>query len=236
MSSESRLFRQQGHLPDLLEARLKEAISKCRQLTAEEVTGNAGLATIEAIVREFSIEPPFVDESGVSVTEEDTSIDVSNDFLRGDPDLGTPTFADGVRYTFAYPFSGEPFTLDAQPSTFTLSGGPPGRVDSGRRVVTHDIILFADQLAGGAEVLASRREDWVSKVRRYVESVTEDVNTHNNGLRQAVTREVEKRRRQLDERGELLRNLGIPLAARDGSSSVPLAPASDRPRRDQLRR
>jgi len=90
------------------------------------------LATNEAVVDEFSVEPPFVNESGVSVTDEDTRIDVSRNFLRGDPDLGTPTFADGVRYTFAYPFSGEPFTLDAQPSTFTPSGGPPGRVDSRR--------------------------------------------------------------------------------------------------------
>jgi len=94
--------------------------------------------------------------------------------------------------------------------------------------VTHDIVLFADQLAGGAEVLASRREDWVSKVRRYVESATKDVNTHNTTLRQAVTREVEQRRGHLHERGEFLRNLGVPLAARDGSSSVPLVVESKR--------
>jgi hypothetical protein len=194
-----------------------EAVPEADLFSEEEAS------LIELVRNDFVIVPLTIDETNLSMTREETKVDVSGDrsryFSMGDG----PHYIAGIRVRISVPFTGDPILWKLKPSTWT-SVLPYGDVISrhGQRDGTLDVTIEypADM---GPEEAKKRFDENMKTMRFYIENQRKQVEGENAKLNDTIRAAITSRRAKLQKhRDGLEQAFGIKAA-------VPAQPVAPRP-------
>ena len=158
----------------------------------------------------YRIDPIHLDESGITVDQTETQIDVSHDQGRYIRDRSQPFYIKGTSNKFYIPFSGDPSLFKCKPSTFTMSP-PVGTIEKNELVLTYNTTEHnAEQLKNGFN-----RD--LSEIKRHLEWIEKDVSGFNSSVTDRAGQIVTQRRDRILANRGLAANLGFPMRERANS-------------------
>lgn len=178
-------------------------------------------ALIELVQNDFVVVPLTLDEANLSMTREETKVDVSGDrsryFSRGDG----PHYVAGIRVLISVPFQGDPILWKLKPNHWS-SVLPYGDVRSrhGERDGALEIAIEypADM---GPDEAKKRFDENMKNVRFYVDNQRGQVEAENAKLPNLIRSALASRKAKLQKhRDGLERAFGIPIKAADTAPQV----------------
>lgn len=156
-------------------------------------------ALIEIVSSDFVVVPLAIDEANLSMTREETKVDVSGDrsryFSMGDG----PHYIAGIRVRISVPFTGDPILWKLKPSTWS-SVFPYGDVMSqrGQRDGTLDVNIEYPADVGPEEA-KMRFDDNMKTVRFYIENQRKQVEGENARLADTIRVAISSRKAKLQK-------------------------------------
>lgn len=150
-------------------------------------------------------------EDEVSVSSQDTKVDVSRDFDRAVLDRSRPAYIDGVEVTYHLPFRGDKELLQCRPNRYTLN--PP------RAVISNGELLFPYDRPG--RDIASTKQSFLEDLARlkdWLPWVNQQVGDYNSSVEAAVRQRVVQRRQELEKSKEDLSSLGFKVKTQEEPS------------------
>jgi hypothetical protein len=163
---------------------------------------------------QFALEAPTLTEAALSITVDETEVDVTGDFRFGAWGPG-PHNVPGIRVTYYVPYSGDRQMFDITPSTRNLSMRP---VDLG-----DGELQFAyerpdqDVMATKAEV---DRE--IQQVKESLNWLRNDFQTFNATLLAAARESIEARKSRLAQMSRGAQSIGIPIRKPAAAANGPV--------------
>jgi TIR domain len=178
---------------------------------------------IELVRNDLVIVPLTIDETNLSMSREETKVDVSGDPSRYFSMNGGPHYVAGIRVKISVPFTGDPILWKLKPSTWT-SVLPYGDVMSrhGQRDGTLDVIIEypADM---GPEEAKKRFDENMKTMRFYIDNQGKQVEGENARLIDTIRAAIASRRAKLQKHGAGLE------AAFGIKAAVPAQPVTIKP-------
>jgi hypothetical protein len=165
------------------------------------------------LLDKYRIDPITLDESAISVDQAETEIDVSGDQGRFIRDRSQPFYIKGTSNKFFVPFSGDQSLFKCRPSTFTHSP-PVATIEGGELVLTYNTTEH------NAEGIRSRFDRDLQEIKRYLEWIAKDVQSHSSSLGNRIRQTVESRREKILANRGLASSLGFPMRERSGVSKT----------------
>ena len=154
------------------EKAVRDAIER---VTSEVLACSSVDAEVGRLRKEFEFTVPVLDEDGIEIKQQDTTVEVSERpdmvfFDRG------PHYRPAVEYSFFVPFKGDPDLLRCRPSQFHLS---PPRAEVGR----DELIVSHTGLTPDIEPAKATLKSTLEQVKLHLEWVQSDVAKFNSNLR-----------------------------------------------------
>ncbi len=190
-------------LSSALRAVAAKAADAVASLPRDVVLGDVEEA-VKRLVEDYSVEPVDVDVNGVTVSHEETRVDVSQDFQRAVFDRTRPCYMPATAVHYHVPFSGNAELFTAQPDYCDFNP-PRGTVRGTELVLTYT--------AFGSDLSETKREFMaeIGRVQRSVESANRMVQAHNANLLAVVGQAVVARQQRLRETEQGVAALGFPV-------------------------
>ena len=210
--------RSQNHLfyESDLDASLRSHFSKIQHrvdaIPEEELFREEEATLIDLVQHDFIVVPLTLDEANLSMTREETRVDVSGDRSRYFSIDHGPHYIAGIRVRIAVPFRGDPILWKLKPNQWS-SVFPYGDVVSrhGERDGTLEVTIEypADM---GPEEAKKRFDENMKTVRFYVENQRNQVQSENAKLPDLIRSALASRKAKLQtHRDGLERAFGIPV-------------------------
>lgn len=178
-------------------------------------------ALIELVQNDFVVVPLTLDEASLSMTREETKVDVSGDRSRYFSQGAGPHYVAGIRVRISVPFQGDPILWKLKPNHWS-SVLPYGDVRSrrGERDGTLEIAIeyHADM---GPDEVKKRFDENMKNVRFYVDNQRGQVEAENAKLPDLIRSALASRKAKLQKhRDGLERAFGIPIKVADTEPQV----------------
>ena len=172
---------------------------------------------LDYFCEKYEVDMPKLNEEGTYTDHGDTVIDVSRRFDYGSSRFGGPQQAHGTRYEIHVPFDGDADLFRWQPSRYDFS--PP------RARIRNDRLVFEyDALPSDTSALQSQIKSDLSKLRRNLGWVEEQIKQFNSRVRQIAKGAIEARRGSLMRAQETALSLGFPVKRRADAPNTYSAP------------
>jgi hypothetical protein len=177
---------------------------------------------VAALVKEYTLDLPTLDESGIAIDYGEQQIDVSGDPMRSFYQSG-PHHMSGIRLTFSIPFKGEGKLLYVQPMGFSMTYRASNVEVAGNEIhyTFSGANLNADQAKQGFA-------DELKSLKQNLANLKTSIDRHNDGLPQLIRTQVQQRRQKLLADAKLAASLGFPLRRRDGEATTYAVPITRR--------
>ena len=203
------LFSSYG-LRDTLETQSSAMRSEIDGMDDDRLLNTSVADMVWYLDEKYRIEPITLDESGISVDQNETHIDVSGDRNRYIRDRSGPFYVSGTSNRFFVPFTGDSSLFKCQPSTYT-SAPPIGTIENNK------LVLHYDTTEHNAERLRNDFNRDLSEIKRYLEWIRTDVAAFNASLRTRAEEAVYRRRERILANRGLASSLGFPMRERPGA-------------------
>lgn len=213
----------EGDLDDTLQGHFAKIQDRVEAIPEADLFREEEASLIELVRNDFVVVPLTIDETNLTMTREETKVDVSGDrsryFSMGDG----PHYVAGIRVRISVPFTGDPILWKLKPSTWT-SVLPYGDVMSrhGQRDGTLEVTIEypADM---GPEEAKKRFDENMKTMRFYIENQRKQVEGENARLIDTIRAAIASRKGKLQRhRDGLEQAFGIKAA-------VPSQPVATRP-------
>jgi hypothetical protein len=170
------------------------------------------------LFEKFQLEVPVLQESDITVEQEETQVDVSGDQMRFISDRSRPFYIPGTEVRYFIPFTGDPDLFFCRAST--SSWNPPhGKVNRDQTLV-----LSYTATGHDAAGIKSQFDSELGKIRQHLDWARSDVAQFNSELPTLAKEAIEWRRQKLlNDRG-LVASLGFPLRERPGATRTYATP------------
>jgi len=217
MSRGDYLFNE-GYLSAAFEGRRRELEQAAQQIPSAHALAASVEELAGELIDRYRIEPLDLDWDQMSVSVEDTRVDISGDPRRLVFDRGGPFLVPGTTITYHVPFRGESDLFKFQPSTFTLN--PPRA-----QVAGHELRIAETRPADATEGLREELDRTASSIKSYVTTVRSDVERFNKELEQSARGAAERRRAKVLADRELVASFGLPVKRREDAAPTYATPA-----------
>lgn len=151
-------------------------------------------------VQSYMILVPKLDTGKVSISSDDTQIDVSNRFDYAVFDDRSPHYVVGTRYSFEIPFVGDQNLFTLRPSTYDFNP-PSGAVKDNK------VILDFDTIKPNKEDIQREYNTVLNKILKYLDWMNRDVEAFNQSLSKESAKGIQDRYEKLYKDDEVLRGL-----------------------------
>ncbi len=148
----------------VMDNQTRTMVAAIDEIEGKQLLSRTADAWAEELAAKYSITPITLDESGITVDQQEPEVDVSRDFGRAIFDRSRPFHIKGVSVSFFVPFAGEEDLFVCQPSTYTLNP-PHGQVE-GKAVVVSFTRTDHDAVAMKAEF-----ERQLGSIKGYLETI-----------------------------------------------------------------
>jgi hypothetical protein len=153
--------------------------------------------------REYRIEVPVLDESGITFDQEETKVDVRRTASRHLYDTRRTTHIPGTMFTFFVPYKGEKELFKCRPSSYNLN--PPHA-----RVKVGELELAYAVTGQDAASIRGQFDRDLAQIRQWLGWVAGDVEQFNNAVRSKARARVEARKRRLENDRDTASGIGFP--------------------------
>ena len=195
--------------------KMLEAIAKADS----ELIRSADTADLaRQLADQFSLEAPTLTDAALSITVDETEVDVTGDFRFGAWGPG-PHNAPGILVTYYVPFSGDRQMFDVTPSTRNLSMRPVELGDGEIRFAYER----PDQDVAATKAEVDRE---IQQIKESLNWMRNDFQNFNTTLLTAARESIDARKSRLAQMSQGAKSIGIPIrkpaglwsGARDGSA------------------
>ena len=207
MTRENDLLFAKYDLREVLENQTRTMFGDIDALDGGRLLSRSADVWADELTAKYSIAPLALDETGITVDQQEADVNVSNDFGRAIFDRSRSFHIKGVCISFFVPFTGDEELFFCQPSSYTLNP-PYGRVDGKALVVTFTRTDH-DPAAVKAEF-----ERQLGSIKGYLETIVRDLEAFNAGLRSAAKIRLERRMEKVRKDQALVADLGYPQRPR----------------------
>ena len=168
-------------------------------------------------VKKYQLNPPVLLEDQIKVDQEETKIDVSNDFNRFISDPSRPSYVPGIKVILEVPYEGDPSFFRVKPRTSTTTYPVAA--------IWNNTLLLS--VSGTDLTLESTKPQFdrlLDKIKNYLNWIADDVQPFNNELGALAREAIESRRQKLLAAQNLVASLGYPLKRRENALTTYAAP------------
>jgi len=205
-----------------LENQRRQARAAVEALTPAQMNAATDGEIIASVLSRFRIEPLAIHADKLKVDHVESQMDVSQHRDRAVFDHSRPCIIKANQITLRIPFTGEPDLLRVQPSTYTLNP-PRGRVQANGDLGGLILLTMTRPLDEGGEAFNRWIQDQVKSIEGYAATSRADVERFNADLVGQVREAVTRRRAQLQQQGQLLAKLVVPLhSTSDAPAPIPM--------------
>lgn len=181
------------------------------------------------IEKEIRVEPLDLLENDVSVDQEETKFDVSQDFMRHIRDRSRPFYIDGLRVSYYVPFKGDKELFKCKPNTFTFN--PPHA-----RVSAKEVIFEYDRADRNMVATKQLFERDLGNVRQWVAWGKQQIDDFNSSLASKIQHELNARQQDLRAGQQQIGDLGFKVRPKKPAETNPEPTPSAAPRGRKSRR
>lgn len=211
-----------NELSAVMAAHERKVYQEIDKIVGDELLKTSPSDLAEYFVSEFAIVVPVLDEASITVSEEESDVDVSRDPMRAIWDRSRPVYIKGTKLTLHVPFEGDPGLFNCAPSQRYMGSAPSGTVSDGRldiavTVLDHD---EAD--------LKARVEREMKMIRDYLSWMSADADRFNEALPEKVRTHIDARRDKLLKDRGLAASLGYKLKTREDAARTFAVPTQRR--------
>lgn len=216
----------EGDLDATLRAHFAKVKDRVDTIPENDLFREDEAALIELVKNDFIVIPLTLDEANLSMTREETKVDVSGDRSRFFSHGDGPHYIAGIRVCISVPFQGDPLLWKLKPNHWS-SALPYGEVQSrhGERNGTLEITIEypADK---GPDEAKKRFDENMEDVRFYVDNQRSQIEAENAKLPNLIQSALASRKAKLEKhRDGLEQAFGIPVKvmdkARKAATNVP---------------
>ena len=205
-----------------LENQRREARTAVESLTPAQMNAATDDELVANVVSRFRIDPLIIHADRVEADHSESQMDVSRHFDRAVFDRGRPCMIKANQITLRIPFTGDPDLFKVQPTSFTLNP-PRGRVQANGGLGGMVLLTMTRPIDEGVEAFNRWIQEQVKSIEGYVATSRADVERFNADLVGQVRDAVTRRRAQLQQQGQLLAKLVVPLRrANEASAPIPM--------------
>lgn len=156
---------------------------------------------------------PEINESDITVEQNEVDIDVSRDPLRFIQNRNHPYYIKGTKITFNIPFSGEEVFFNVQPSRFYM------KIFLGD-ISNNCIIYSISSHESTTDKIQSSIENYLREIKEYLETQRKDAIPYNDSLDNSIRSQIQKRKSKLLKDQNMVSSLGFRLKE---NTSMPLS-------------
>jgi hypothetical protein len=206
----------EGDLDATLRAHFAKVKDRVDAIPENDLFREDETTLIELIQNDFAVVPLTLDEANISMTREETKVDVSGDRSRYFSHGDGPYYIAGIRVCISVPYQGDPILWKLKPNHWS-SVLPYGdvRTRQGERDGTLEIAIEypADM---GPEEAKKRFDENMKDVRFYVDNQRGQVEAENAKLPNLIRAAIASRKAKLQKhRDGLEQAFGIPIKVAD---------------------
>jgi hypothetical protein len=173
---------------------------------------------VSYIVEKYRLEVPVLDETNMSVDQQEARRDISGDPGRMAYHLGRgPARVTGTEVIVEVPFAGDPQMFRIQPSASNMN---PPRGEIRGNTVTFRYWSDTPQ----TDQVRREIDRWLADIRQYLQWQQATFRQFNGGLPAMTRTAITNRRDKLLANQNLVAGLGIPLKRRPGATDTYTAP------------
>jgi len=195
--------------------RVIEGQEKAMNDEIDSIEGNKLLNTsVEELVDYFRgkylLLTPKLLEDKIFVDQNESKVDVSNDFIRSISDRSEPFYIIGTKIDFYIPFEGDKELFEYQPSTYTLN--PP------RGIVTDTNLILTFQITNhNGDAVKAAFQRTLDEIKGYLRTIEKDVVEFNNPIGDKIRTRINSRREKIKNDQGLAASFGFPIRKRAGA-------------------
>lgn len=200
-----------------LENKTNEMQSEIDRMDDDRLLNTSVNDMVSFLVEKHSIENIQLDESGITVDQAETHIDVSGDRNRYFRDRSGPHHVKGTSNIFYIPYTGEEILFYCKPSSWS-SVTPTGLIEG------NELVLKYDTTEHDAEKLKNEFNQDIASIKQYLSWIETQVTSFNSNLETIAEQIVKKRRDLILQNKGLASSLGFPMREKAGAArtySVP---------------
>ena len=187
------------------------------QLSPDRITGTDLDALINYFIETYTLTTPALDEQHITVDQQETKIDVSQDQQRLILDRSRPFYLTGTRITHYVPFTGDQDLFQLRPSYYS-SNFPQATIQNNELVFTDDDTTHDD-----ARIQAAFA-DTLNETKKFLAWIENDVKPYNESIPALARERLTARRDKLTKDQRLVQTLGYPLRRRPNAPTTYTVP------------
>lgn len=164
------------------------------------------------------------------VTHE-TKVDVRYERQLFHRDTSKPLLVDGIKVIISFPYAGEYYLWECQPSIITFS---PPRADiqqvSSEEFYGNVILTFeqASDSKKNVDSISKELNKAIKEISDYIDCIGKDIEKHNGELEGHIVRSIQSRKNRLGKHSAIINTLNIPLKKKPGAPDYDLLPIRKR--------
>lgn len=199
-----------------------EAQEKAMNDEIDGIEGNRLLNTnpeelVNYFKEKYLLLAPKLLEDKISVDQNESQIDVSNDPNRFIFDRGEPFYITGTKIDFYIPYEGDKDLFQCQPSTFSLN--PP------RGTITEtDLILTYHATDHNGDAIKSEFQRTLDQIKGYLTNIENSAKEFNSQIEDKIRARINSRREKIKSDQGLAVSFGFPMRKREGALETYVVP------------
>jgi len=213
-------------LSQTLESGLNKARETVDAIPEDQFLNTDDDTLLEHVYSRFEVIPIELYEDRMEMDPQETQVDVSHDFLRGNFDHNGPCSVPGILVKVTVPFAGDPFLWKCKPNPYTRNPPRANVITSPKGESGYIEILATrptDVAVDGSE-LKRQIDDILRNVKDYLENIRKNVESHNQRQKNHIRQCIANRRQRLGKHAEVVKAINIPLKKKPGAPDISALP------------
>ena len=163
---------------------------------------------------------PFIeiDESGITVNEQEAKIDVSQNPGYMVTNTSRPFYVDGTEITITIPYTGRREILSSNPNQAWMASPIEAHADA------QQIVFSISKLPQNTGDFKAEIDGRIRIIKERLDMMRDDVNQYNSSLLGDATQAIDGRKAKLQENSSILTSLGFKTERRDDTAKTYAVP------------
>lgn len=206
-----------GYLSAYLNERKNQALAEVQKQDANYILKVNPSDFCQHLVQKYFVESIVLNESKITVDQQEVDVDVSGDPRRLIENRFRPFYLQGTRVTYFLPFEGDPELFKYRASTFSLN--PPEGTVNGQVLE-----LSFEGVDIKPDEIKKNFDGRLAEVKNSIGWITNDVQYFNEHLVTVIEETAKARREKLLRDKGLVTELGFPLKHRENAPTTYAVP------------
>lgn len=173
----------------------------------------------ESLLSKYTLNPPSLIEDQITVEQDETDVDISQDRNRIIFDRSRPRHIKGTEVKFFIPYRGDKELFKYQTSHFGPNH-PKGIINNS------ELIVSITQVDHKQDELKKKFEELITLINKWLGWIPEEVNPYNESLPTIIPSKIQESQTKFQNDNSLVNSLGFKVRKRDGAPTTYAVPVT----------